>query len=314
MEPIITLTMNPSIDTNTKVEHVVANKKLRCDKASHEPGGGGINVSRALKILGGSSTAIWSMGGWYGDMLKSLIEEEGIDQSPNKIEQETRENFSVYEGVSDDQFRFAVPGPEHSQKEWKAVIETVKQMDPRPDFLVASGSLPPGVPEDFYCLLARELCDSNTKFILDTSGPALKKGAGKGVYLIKPNMGELKALTERDIESEEDQEEAARLLLGTGIENVMVSLGAAGVLLVTREASSRFRAPNVHIRSRIGAGDSAVAGTVLALSRGEELKNAILFGIAAGSSAVTTEGTKLCNRDQTEELYEKLKREEYAGN
>ncbi len=309
MKNILTLTMNPSIDTNTKVEHVVANKKLRCEEASHEPGGGGLNVSRAIKILGGDSTAIYTKGGWYGEMLSGLLDKEGINQRPYETQNSTRENFAVYEEVSSNQFRFAVPGPELRREEWEGIIETVSNFDPEPDYLLASGSLPRGVPDDFYFTLAKTLKNSKTKFILDSSGAALKKSVVNDIFLIKPNMAELKSLAGRDIISEDGQENAAHLLLESGINVVVVSLGSAGALLVTKEATERLRAPNVRIRSRIGAGDSMLGGTVLGLAKDMNLKEAVLYGIAAGSSAVMTEGTQLCTKKETEELFEKLKSE-----
>lgn len=297
--------MNPTIDKSAKVPRVAAGQKLRCEAPRHEPGGGGINVSRAIHRLGAESLALYPSGGAIGEMLQGLLDQEEITHDPIAVKNLTRENLIVFDQSTDEQFRFGMPGPTLEEVEWRACLDRVSSVDPAPDYLVASGSLPPGVPDDFYGRLARVGRDRGSRFIVDTSEEALCAAAREGVYLLKPNMRELGQLAGHEIEDESGQEAAAQALVEDGsAEVVVVSLGAAGALLVTAEEVTRVRAPTVPIVSKIGAGDSMVAGIVLSLARGETVQEAARFGVAAGSAAVMTPGTELCRREDTEQLYE----------
>ena len=305
---IITLTMNPAIDKSSSIDKVAPGKKLRCNPPRFEPGGGGINVSRAVHKIGGEATAYFTSGGAMGQMMQELLEKEEVPCQPLPIRNQTRENFIVFEESTDHQFRFGMPGAELSEEEWKDIIEKIATLDPAPDYVVASGSLPPGTPNNFYGLLAEKLRKKDIRVIVDTSGEPLKKAADAGVFMLKPNMRELKTLFGKDISGEEDQEEAAcSLIKKENCEVMVVSLGAAGVMMVTKEECKRFRAPSVPIRSKVGAGDSMVAGIVLGLERGWSVDKSVKFGVAAGSAAVMTPGTELCRKKDAEELFEKIK-------
>jgi len=306
-ETVVTLTINPALDRNTRVERVNPNEKLRCQAPEREPGGGGINVSRAIQRLGGESLAIYPCGGPIGEVFKTLLDEEGVEQQPIGIADTTRENVTVFEESANQHYIFIMPGPELREAEWQGVLDALERLDPTPDYVVASGSCPPGVPEDFYRRVAELSQSQGSRLIVDTSGEPLSLAAEAGVYLLKPNMRELGQLAGQEVESEEHQIEAAKGLLESGqAEVVVVSMGAGGALLVTDELGEHLRTPTVPIRSRLGAGDSMVAGIVLGLARGERVLEATRFGIAAGASAVMTPRTELCRREDTERLYERL--------
>ncbi|GAB6057979.1 1-phosphofructokinase family hexose kinase [Desulfonatronum parangueonense] len=310
MPGIVTLTMNPTIDKSTSINNVVAERKLRCDRPRYEPGGGGVNVSRAVKKLGEDSLAVYLAGGPPSDMLKSLLDAEEIRQDPYPIKGLTRENFVVFEKSTEQQYRFGMPGPEIQENEWQGCLDRLEQMDPTPEFLVCSGSLPPGVPPDFYARIAKFAKNNGSKVVLDTSGEPLTVASETGVFLMKPNHPELESLAGQAIENEQQQEELLQDLIAAGRAEVIVaSLGAAGALLVWKEGVFRTRAPNVPIKSKVGAGDSMVAGMVTALFRGWDMKDAVRFGVAAGAAAVMTPGSELCRREDTERLYEKIKDE-----
>lgn len=307
MERIATLTVNPAIDKNTSVEHVLAEEKLRCSSPTREPGGGGLNVSRAIRRLGGRSTAFYTAGGPVGQILGDLLREEGIDHHAIQIEEWTRENLIVLEERSGRQFRFGMPGPRVSKPEQQRCLDALGETDDSPQYVVASGSLSEGMPSDFYSRVGAVAKKFGARFILDTSKDALRDGLQEGAYLIKPNLRELQQLAEAELSTEQEQEAAARQLIDQGkCEVVVLSLGAAGVLFVTSDASERLRAPTVPIRSKVGAGDSTVAGIVLGLERGHSLRDAVLLGVAAGAAAVMTPGTELCRRDDTERLLRQL--------
>jgi len=308
MRTIVTLTANPSLDANTAVDHVVAERKLRCDNLDFEPGGGGINVSRALLKLGGSSIACYPSGGPTGEILGDLLDAEGVEQHRVPIEGWTRENFVVFERASFRQYRFGTPGPGLSDREWHKTIEEVEKILPKPDFLVASGSPPPGAPQDFLARVAELGRRLGCQVILDSSGDSFARALRESrVHLIKPNLREFRKLVGKDLKRESELERAALEIVEKGRSDVVVvSMGAAGVLSVSRDGAQRVRAPAVKIESKVGAGDSQVAGMVLSLARGGDLPEAVRFGVAAGAAAVMTPGTELCRKEDAVRLYEEM--------
>jgi 6-phosphofructokinase 2 len=307
MEKIVTLTVNPAIDQNTRVHQVVPEKKLRCERPRREPGGGGVNVSRAIHRLGGTSTAVHLSGGSTGKMLEQLLKEEGLRQQCIPLRDWTRENLIVFEETSGQQFRFGMPGPDVHEDEWCSCLQNIEGMRPAPSYLVASGSLAPGMPEDFYGQVARVASDRRIRLVVDTSGKALRNLARTGAFLLKPNLSELQELAGRELPEETEQIDAARNLIADDCCRIIViSLGAGGALLVAADRTTYIRAPTVPIRSKVGAGDSMVAGIVLGLARGMDTTDAVRLGVAAGAAAVMTEGTELCRRSDTERLFAEM--------
>ncbi len=307
MKRIVTLTINPALDVSASVTRVEPDRKLRCNSPRYEPGGGGINVSRAIRNLGGESLAVFPAGGTVGEHMVKLLDRESIDRRTVPVEGLTRQNMTFLEESDGRQYRFVMPGPELSEKEWTMCIEELAAVTPDPDYVVFSGSLAPGAPADITARVAEVARKAGAKLVVDTSGDALRAAAGAGVYLFKVNMREFSQLAGREIRDEADQEEEARRMIERGLAEVLViSLGSAGALLVTTGGVERMRAPTVTIRSKVGAGDSMVAGIVLALSREQSIEDSVRFGIAAGAAAVMTPGTELCRREDTERLYDRL--------
>ncbi|MCO6436591.1 MAG: 1-phosphofructokinase family hexose kinase [Phycisphaerae bacterium] len=308
MERILTVTMNPAVDKSTRIRDVAAERKLRCETPVREPGGGGINVSRAIHKLGGTSKALCPAGGPTGEMLQSLLKEEGIELTHVPIEGWTRENLTVFERSTEHQYRFGMPGARLSESEWNACLSRIEEAEEF-DFVVCSGSLPPGVPEDFYARVGRVARNIGAKFLLDTSGPALSRAAETGAYLIKPNVNEFQHLTGESLESESQQEKLAKKVISEGICEVLVlSLGAAGVMLATSEGIDRIRSPSVPIRSKVGAGDSMMGAMVLGLARGMDVRSAVRYGVSAGAAAVMTPGSELCRAEDVDHLYRQLEK------
>jgi len=305
MKQILTITLNPTIDRSTSVDRVIPERKLRCRAPADEPGGGGINVSRAIRKLEGYSSAVYSSGGPFGRLLQDMLTAEGVDHYPVSISGWTRENLIVLEETTGQQFRFGMPGPHLEENEWRNILDRITDCGHPSGFIIFSGSFPTfGVEEQFFRDLAGIVRDLGSRLIIDTSGEALRRAVRYGSYLIKPNMTELRDLAGRDIGDESDIEDAAAALIEKGwSEAVVVSLGAAGALLKTRDMTERLRAPTVPIRSKVGAGDSMVAGIALSLARGQTLSEAVRFGVAAGASAVMTPGSELCRKEDTERLF-----------
>jgi 6-phosphofructokinase 2 len=260
-------------------------------------------VSRAIKKLGGESTAIYTSGGGTGQHLNSLLEREGITIHPIPISGMTRENLTVYEASTGLQYRFGMPGPEIT--EWQACIEACFSLEA--DYLVASGSLAPKMPDDFYQQLALRAKESDVKIIVDTSGKALEACAKAGVFMLKPNLRELELLSGKKFQSEEQMIEIAQNLIQEGMaEAFVISVGAQGAILITENDTVKMRPPVVPIQSKVGAGDSMVGGIVWALAGGETLETAVRYGIAAGSAAVMTAGTELCRYDDVMDIFGRI--------
>ncbi len=307
MKTIVTMTMNPAIDKSSSVAHVAAERKLYCKPPRFEPGGGGVNVSRAIKKLGGESNLLYPAGGLTGERLQELLDQEGIDHRPFPIEGLIRESLVILEESSGRQYRFGMPGPEFQEHEWEQSLNALSAVNPTPDYLVASGSLPPGVPTDFYARVARVGKERGSKVIIDVSGEAMKEALKEGVYLIKPNVREFRELIGKEIKEEPQIKAAARKMVKSGrCEVLVLSLGAAGALMVSEEITEHILPPTVPIVSKVGAGDSMVAGIVLSLARGKTLRESVLFGAAAGAAAVMTPGTELCRREDAERLFESM--------
>jgi 6-phosphofructokinase 2 len=190
---IVTLTLNPAIDKSTSVEQLVPEKKLRCTEMVLEAGGGGINLSKAIAVLGGKSKAIFPCGGVNGKLLLELLEQDALETVPIQIEGNTRESIVVTETSTNKEYKFIVPGPPLTEKELNEIKSVIKGLQDV-SFLICSGSLPPGVPDSFLAEIAAIAGQKGIKFILDTSGPPLKKALTQGVYLIKTNMSELNFL------------------------------------------------------------------------------------------------------------------------
>lgn len=305
---IVTITVNPALDVNTKAEHIAPGKKIRCEKPSREPGGGGVNVSRALHILGATSTAIYTTGGHVGAEYHDLLVSEGINGVGIELDEPTRENFIVREtGGKGDIYRFGTPGATLEDKDWKALNQKIGEFTAM-EYLVASGSLPPGAPENYYAQLGDIARRNKARLIVDSSGKPLKHVLHSGAYLLKPNKEELAALAGvENLNNEEDQKKIVKdLLKQHPIEVIVLSLGEAGAVLATKNEYHRFDALSVEKKSTVGAGDSMVAGIVYSLSKGKTLVAAVLHGLACGSAAIMTPGTELLRKEDANRLYKKL--------
>ena len=305
MNDILTVTMNPAVDLVTRTERVAPTHKLRCGALQHHPGGGGVNVARVAHRLGCDCTALYPAGGFVGGLLQRLLNEEGIASICVEIAGATRESFSVGEDLTGQEYRFVLPGPELSPHEWQECLDRIAALDGLPRYLVASGSLPPGVPIDFYARLIRMLGPKGVKVVLDASGPALAAALEQGVYLVKPSLRELRELVHQPLPTESEWCRAAEQLIEQGKAQVVVlSLGEGGAWLFTPDGASFAPPLPIKVRSAIGAGDSFVGGMVWALTQGHDLKQAFRYGVAAASAALLSEGTGLCHPDDVQRYYD----------
>ncbi|HOY05557.1 MAG TPA: 1-phosphofructokinase family hexose kinase [Saprospiraceae bacterium] len=304
---IVTLTLNPALDKSSSTERMIPEHKLRCSAMRIDAGGGGINVSKGIRKLDGESIAVFPSGGHNGRLIESLLGEAGIQTSIVEVPDETRENISITETSTNQQFRFTLPGTELTESQADACLDLIEKI--KPEYLVASGSLPPGLSEHYFEKIAHFAKKIGARFILDTSGKPLQSAADEGVFLLKPNLNELSALVGVEKLEMDKVDDAALELIGQGkCEVVVVSLGAQGCLLATADGFEHIPAPTVKKQSTVGAGDSMVAGMVWALSQGRPYREMAQLGVACGTAATMNSGTELFHADDARRLYEWIRK------
>lgn len=295
---ILTLTLNPALDVSTRCDRVTAGEKIRCGPTHMDPGGGGINVSRVAHRLGRDTLAVALMGGLTGDQMQLLLSHEGVPHTRVPAGNDTRESFTVTQRATGEQFRFVLEGPLASAEEVETCLAVV-EAEVRPgDIVVGSGSLPPGVPDDFYATLIRRSVARGAKVAIDTSGRWLEPALREGCFVVKPSLSELEAFVGRSLPARSDQLDAARSLVLSGrAECVALSLGSDGALLVTHEGSWHAAAPPITAVSAVGAGDSFLAGLLVATLDGRSWPEALRVAVSAGSVTAESPHTSLCDRE-----------------
>jgi 6-phosphofructokinase 2 len=306
VKAIVTLTLNPAIDGAAETERVQPLRKNRTSNERYYPGGGGINVARVIEELGGKATAVYLSGGVPGPLFDTLFERTGIAAHHVRIEDNTRFSHVIFERSTGLEYRFVPEGPRIQEREWRSSLEVLDTLEF--DFLVASGSLPPGVPSDFYATVADLVARKGARLVLDTSGAPLQRALERGVFMIKPSLGEFEALIGKSISDPLTAENEAQALVRSGAAQVIaLTMGRAGALLASNEARLKLAPPPVEAKSAVGAGDSFVGAMTLALAQGRGIQDSFGFGVAAGTAAVLSVGTELCKRADVERLHAVLK-------
>lgn len=293
---IVTLTLNPAIDMSSEAEVVRHTHKVRTFDEVIEPGGGGINVARVLKRLGADVSAMFLGGGVTGKVLEELLGRAAIPHSMISIADDTRLSHTVLERSTGNEYRFVPEGPEVSDAEESSAFQCASAQTC--DYFVASGSLPRGIPDDFYVKLCKAVAARGERFVLDTSGAALKASfdAG-GLFLVKPSRGELESYAGRTLSIDALVREAEQLVRRGAAENVAITLGREGAILATTEGAELHPAIPVDACSAVGAGDSFLAGMVFGFSLGRSANDAFRVGLAAGAAAVLSCGSELATRE-----------------
>lgn len=293
---IVALTLNPAVDVSYEVDRLVPDQKNHATSARYDPGGNGINVARALKELMVPAHSCCVAAGQVGGLLQRLLEHTLDDSRCVTVAGETRINATILQGQPPVQYEVTGIGPYVSPVALAEVREQVLRLAAS-GYAVLTGSLPPGVPDNFYGELMEALHRQGARTVLDAHGPAMDFALRQAPFLIKPNAYELSMLSGRELPRLEDVAEAARGLQGKGVHYVCVSLGAQGALLVGPEGSFFAKAPKISVRSTVGAGDSMVGGLVAAFSRGYREEECLRLGVACGSGTAAEPGTAIFSRN-----------------
>nr|WP_295868282.1 1-phosphofructokinase family hexose kinase [uncultured Chitinophaga sp.] len=308
MSGIITITLNPAIDKSTTVPVLVPERKLQCSNPVFEPGGGGVNVARAIIQLGGDARAIYLAGGHSGRFYDALLNAEGVPALSVPIAGNTRENLIVTDIAHNTQYRLDMPGPAVDAYEWQHLLEIIRGLHDV-DYIVASGSLAPGIPPDIFASFSAIAAIKGARFVVDTSREALKQALREGAYLAKPNVRELAGFVGKDaLNTEGIAEVAQELIRKNRCEVIVVSMGETGAMLATADMAVKIPAPRVQRVSTVGAGDSMLAGIVYSLSAGREILEAAQFGVACGTAATLNPGTALCKKEDAQRLFEEIRK------
>ena len=297
MRPIVTITLNPALDLATSVKAVIAGPKLRCTEPKRDPGGGGINVSRVADELGGKTTTFVVLGGATGNALEALLRGEGIEPAVFEIDGETRQSLSVSTSQTGEQYRFVMPGPLWTADTLDRALVQIRNVTPTGALVVFSGSLPPGVPDDFPARLGALLKDCD--LIFDMSGAALERFASSQLnpFILRMDSGEGEMLHGGPLATAQDTARFARGLVDRkAAQAVIIARGAEGSVLATADGAWLVHAAKVPVDSKVGAGDSFVGAMAYALSQDMPLIEALQLGAAAASATVTTPATDLCSR------------------
>lgn len=307
MVKIYTLTLAPSLDSATQTPQIYPEGKLRCSAPVFEPGGGGINVARAITFLGGNATALFPAGGATGEHLVALLQAEHVPVNSVESREWTRQNLHVHVDASGEQYRFVMPGATLHDDELETLQNNISQIDSG-SLLVISGSLPPGVSLIQFVSLIKSAQQHGLRCIIDSSGDALAAALAIGdIELVKPNQKELSALVQRDLNQPDDVRNAAQEIVRSGkARRVVVSLGAQGALAVDAHSCVQVVPPPIKSQSTVGAGDSMVGAMTLKLAEGASLEEMVRYGVAAGSAATINQGTRLCSRENTQKIYSYL--------
>lgn len=288
---IHTVTVNPALDLTYRVPAVKIDDKIRARNVYRAPGGNGINVSRVVSRLNHPTVAMGFAGGRTGEEIAELLQGEGVRTWFTPVKAQTRTNAIIHDD-DNRQIRVSSPGARVLADEVAALERSVFDLR-EPEFLVIAGSLIQGMPEDFYLRLIRRAASEDIAVVADVD-IELRDVAEAGVYLIKPNQYELERLTGVHIEAYDDALKASRVALGFGVKVVVCSLGRLGAILVTETEAWKAVPPKVEVDSAVGAGDSLLAGVLVAKARHQSYEQMLRLGVACGTATATTPGTELC--------------------
>lgn len=311
---ITTVTLNPAIDKTINIEDFSIGSVNRVSAIRTDAGGKGINVSKVIKSLGGSSRAVAILAGNCGNFIKEYLDRASIENDCLFIEGETRTNIKVVDKINHTNTDINEAGPFVSMENLNEVFEKLCCGMKQEDLLVLSGSIPKSAEKDIYRQWIEKTKEKGIKTILDADGELLRQGIEAGPHLIKPNIHELEALFNQRIDSIDEVINVSKEFFKKGIEIVVVSLGENGALFMKKDTAIRAKGIKVEVESTVGAGDSMVAALAFALERSYDFEKAVRLSVACGTASVMTEGTQAPDFDVVMDLESKVEIEYITNN
>ncbi|MEN8656237.1 1-phosphofructokinase [Streptomyces sp. 21So2-11] len=290
---IVTVTPNPSLDRTYEVPALDRGEVIRATTDRMDPGGKGVNVSRAVASAGHRTLAVMPLGGAPGALVAELLGAQGIEVAPVPVAGHTRSNISVVE-PDGTLTKINAPGPELTAAEAESLLETVRARSAGADWIACCGSLPRGLAPEWYAELVARAHEAGARIALDTSGPSLLAALRERPDVVKPNAEELAQAVGRPLTTVGDAVKAAQELRDAGARAVLASLGADGQLLVGESGTYFGSAHVTAVRSNVGAGDASLAGF---LAAGGEGPDALAAAVAHGAAAVQLPGSVMPTPD-----------------
>ncbi|QUI24946.1 1-phosphofructokinase [Vallitalea pronyensis] len=281
---ILTITMNPAIDKIYMVDNYQLGEVHRPSQTIASPGGKGLNVARVAKLVGADVAASGLLGGANGDYIRTKVEALGIESRFVTINGDTRICINVSDPINQRSTEVLEAGPTISQDEAKTFLKAYEGMLQDVSVVTLSGSLPKGLPTDFYAKLIHIAKEQGKKVLLDTSSKAFTEGIQATPYMIKPNADEIKDVYHGDVATEEGLAQAIKCFKQMGIEVPIISRGKKGCIAGLEDGVYTFTNPSVDVVNTVGSGDSFVAGCAVGLSRGYSQIDMVKIGIACGTT------------------------------
>lgn len=307
---IVTLTLNPAIDRTIKIDRINPKDVTRVKKTIRDAAGKGINVSKVIASLGGDTVCSGFLAGVNGEYIKKALDKLHIENSFIDVQGETRENIKLHETELSNVIEINEQGPSITTSELDKLTNTLYSLLKQGDILVISGSIPKGVPNEYYKNIIEHFNHQDVKTVLDTSLDLLKISIEGKPFLIKPNLFELEKLCGKSLSSVEAILIEAKNIVNNGIKEVIVSLGKDGVLYVNKEKVYKVTVPEVDVESTVGAGDSFVAGYSYGLDSKKTIEQNLLYAASVATASCMTEGTQPGSIDDINEIYKNTKIEE----
>lgn len=307
---IYTVTLNPSLDRVIWVEEIKTDDSIRIINEQHYAGGKGIDASRVVKTLGGDTIATGFLGSFTGLHLEGLLINEGVTCDFVKIADETRSNVIVFTNKSKEHIAFNSKGPDITPYNLATLFNKITNLAKKPSFVLLAGSIPHSINPNIYAQIIHSLRSQGIKVALDADNEALKLGVKEGPTIIKPNTHEFTRLVGKKLETDAEIIREGQKFFEEGIEIIMVSMGARGLLVFNKDSAHKITPPKIEVKSTIGSGDSAFATFLLGLERGKSIAESAIMGAAAGAATAMSPGVELVHPEDYEKLLPAVQCEE----
>ena len=303
---ILVINLNASVDKRYKMKDLIKGEVMRAAEVDNTPGGKGIHVANVATILGEDCIATGYLGGKSGEFISEKLQDYGIKQDFVQVAGETRSCLAIIT-ESGAQTEILEPGPTVTQEEQEAFLAKYQELLSKATVVAASGSMPKGLPGDFYGQLINLARKAGKPFLLDTSGEALIQGIKAQPYFVKPNNDEIKVLVGAELRSDEDIVHVLQKFMEDGIKLPVISLGAQGSMAGYNQHVYKITVPEIQCKNPVGSGDSFVAGIAVGIERGMAIEDVLSLGAACGTANAMEDESGFVRKEVVEELFPQIK-------